>query len=286
MCCFTLYRSCKSKLANSCCCFNRNGHLACPGQLIFKKKCLFLIIVFSIIFSALFAASSTFYLSVVETEWVYAKCHVSKVSWKPDLYDIYLSNFTDPIFTINKTMTNKTNDVANLNATDPIALPTKLQVKGWLYLVDVKYKNMYFHGAIRDPSETEMIPAIYEENGIYDCLCMIEKLRSEITFQKETYEKYLAYMKKHQEEDEGKSGSEYIYDDNGGDVDENIFFVVATMWPKIDVFSENHEIEKTIKIILVSISLIMLLIGIIMLKVFYSYYINDGEPDYTHVSRI
>jgi hypothetical protein len=160
-------------------------------------------------------------------------------------------------------------------------------VKGWLYLVDVKYKNMYFHSAIRDPSETEMIPPIYEKGRVYDCLCMIEKLRSEITFQKDTYEKYLAYMKKKQEQ-EGKSSTDYVYgsDDDDDDDDENIFFVVATTWPKIDVFSENHEIEKTVKIILVSVSLIMLLVGIIMLKVFYSYYINDGDPDYTHVSRL
>jgi hypothetical protein len=144
---------------------------------------------------------------------------------------------------------------------------------------------MYFHSAIRDPSETEMIPPIYEKGSVYECLCMIENLRSEITFQKETYEKYLAYMKK-QREKEGKPTSGYAYDDDDDDdSDENIFFVVATMWPKIDAFSDNHEMEKMVKITLVVSSLLMLLISIVMLKIFYSYYVTDGESDYTRVSR-
>ena len=238
-----------------------------------------MVIVASIIFSALLAVSSTFYLSIVETEWVYAQCYVSRVTWKPDLYDIYLSNVTNPVFVDSNRSSTNVNSTAN----DTLPLhPTKLQVKGWFYLVNVKYKNMYFHGAIRDPSETEMIPPIYEEKRVYECLCMIEKLRSEIAFQKNTYEKYVAYMKKKQEE-EGKSIDDYV----GANYNEDdyIFFVVATMWPKIDAFSENHDIEKTIKITLVTASLAMLLVSIVMLKVFYSYYVKDGESEYAQVVR-
>lgn len=272
---------CKSRFSSWCCCMNRQGNLACPGHLMFKKKCLFLVIVASILFSALFAISSTFYLSLVESEWVFAQCHVSKSDWRSDLYDIYLSNVTNPIF-----VTNGTIDINNTYITNDTlpSKPTKLQVKGWLYYVNVKYKNMYFSSVIRDPSETEMIPPIYETNQVYECLCMVEKLRSEIAFQKETYEKYLTYMKQ-QREKEGKSISDYVhgvYDDDEND----IFFVVATMWPKIDTFSYNHEMEKTVKITLVASSFLMLFVGIIMLKIFYSHYVTDGEPDYAHVSRI
>ena len=232
-----------------------------------------------------------YYLSVVETEWVYGQCYVSSVTWKPDLYDVYVTNDTIPVFEIDSNVTDTEPGGKNANGdnetfdndTDASFHPVVLQVKRWSYIVKVKYKNMYFKSIIRDPSEAEAIPPMYEKDRVYECLCMVEKLRSEIAFQQETYEKYVAYVKKKQEQD-GKKVIDYLYYD---DVSDDIFFVVATMWPKIDTFAENHETEKKIKITLVASSLIMLFISIVMLKVFYSYYVKEeGSADYTQVNRI
>jgi hypothetical protein len=224
---------------------------------------------------------------VIETEWVTAKCQVMDVSWKSDLYDIYL------IRNDSATKNNDTTIVAfeTMNVNDTImneddtnsSISVKLQVKGWLYAVKVQYKNMLFSSAIRDPSETEMIPPLYAKGSVHECLCMVEKLKSEVALQKDVYERYLAYMKRLQEK-EGKSFLEYIYDEDA--VDENIFFVMATTWPKIDAFTEDHEMEKKIKIVLVVASFGALLVGLVLLKIFYSHYVDDAFPSHVHVNRI
>lgn len=276
-------RGCRFNLNRFCCCIDDKGGVSCPGHLIFKKKCLFVTIVTFIVFSALVSISSMYYLSIVETEWIMGQCYVSHVEWKSNLYDVYIST-NDTSRSFYTTIKNDTiSNTTNTNETFPIVI---LQVKGWSYNVKVKYKNMFFKSVIRDPSETEAIPPLYEEGNVYDCLCMVEKLRSEITFQQDTYEKYIAYLKKKQEQDndDGKSLSDYVYDSD--DIDDDIFFVIATTWPKIDAFSENHETEKRIKIMLVTISILMLLISVIMLKVFYSYYVKEeGDAEYTEVHR-
>lgn len=244
-----------------------------------------------------------YYLSVIETEWVTAQCYVRDVTWKTNLYDVYVKNYTDVIFspppTHPSTDQNDTEPGENDTITTPVSSPPSssspsppspvlLQVKGWYYAVEVKYKNMYFKSIVRDPSETEAIPPLYEEKNVYDCLCMVERLRSEIAFQRDLYDKYVAYVKKQREIEGGEEDGEtnagaslsdyvhYVYDDD----EDEIFFVVATTWPKIDAFADNHETEKRIKIALVAASLGMLLISTIMLKFFYSHYVKeDKDPE-------
>lgn len=289
--------SLKRRCIACCCCMSDRGTCVRPENVVFKKKCMFFAIVVAIIFTAILTVSSTLYLSASGIEWVTAKCHVSSVTWKSDLYSIYVIESTGKstnatlmdVFGHNNNNNVNISDDGNNNQNE--TKPTLLQVQGWLYMVDVKYKNMYFQSIIRDPSEAEMIPPLFPKNTISDCLCMIEKLRFETTLQKEEYEKYKAYMTKQQQSLSPSSPLDYIYKKSSGgnndddDEDEAIFFITATMWPKIDELTQEHVSEKYIKIFLVTVCVVMMFIFICMLRVFYKNHVSDDSQNYTYINK-
>lgn len=278
-----------------------------------KKRCLFFSIICLLIFSILMTGGAISYLMTTEIEWVEAVCKVTDIIWYDDLYSSYVfmiknqeltpdeqkeESIVEELFEsiTNETVFNalrspsseitfgKNNSIGN----DSMVLNSKIkpiviQVRGWLYLVNVKYKNMYFRSTIKDPSETQMIPPLYSKGYIGECLCMIEKLKSEMSLQKEDYEKYKEFIKKNPEENDSNNNNNNNYFGNfnglyGDDDEDSIFFVTSTTWKDIDEFTGYHKNENYIKIFLITIPLLNVFFCAWLLRIFYKQYSNANSP--------
>jgi hypothetical protein len=283
--------------ARRMCCSGKDG-----TRSIMKRRFLFFITASFMALSALTFLSSTMYLTVSKTQWERARCKIASVTWRDDLYDVRLSNYTDPVFvdtglnfydyngTLIRLDETESNDTGNGKETKE-ENPKRLQVKGWYYEVKVKYGNVFFHGAIKDPSEVEIIPPIYSPGETRDCLCVIERLRSEVTLQQDTYEKYLEYVKSEKTDARGGSGGGAINSSKMSDVFEeldedadDVYFVIAVVWPSVNVFLSDHSFERPLQYAMVAISLVSLALSLFVLRISKRYYVPDRETKVEYIA--
>lgn len=244
--CWSCKAKCMSCFGGGCCLTFRD---------LRKKKLMFFVVISAVIFSAVLAIVSSAYLQMIQDEWINANCNVTRVEWKDDLYNIYFPEEKDAyvptkIGTKNDTIIQRLNENSqNFNAV-PWVNKTRIKVKGWLYFVEVYYKNMLFNDIIRDPSSSNVVAPLYETGGIYDCISLVERLKPENAFVNE-------------EEME-------TIDKNASSIE--VFFIVTTQWPTVDTVASNHRAEKLVRVFIVMLSLLMLLIFSICLKIYYEHY--------------
>lgn len=292
----------------------------CPTKAAFKKNCIFFSIVSAMLFSGLLAASSVALVSVLEPEWIKAVCYVKGISWKEDLYEVFVKSTssegkydgTDYYSDSNPddVRTKKQKEL------DAVSNKTKVTVPGWLYDVEVRYDDFRFGSAIRDPSDSRLIPPLYDEGNAYECMCIVQKLKTESSMQKDRYEKYLSFFKKWKSEEpakgpqsksESESGkgpsfnaSRTIVENAGREnvssavkhpspnepeeeeeevEEETMYFVVSTSWPAVDTFWESYEVERNVKTTLLLVSVGIFVAAIASLKIYYGHYSQKSLLD-------
>lgn len=266
--------------------------MSASHKVLVKKRCLFFSIITSIALCVLITVTGVLLIQTLENDWVMATCHVQNVEWQDNLYNTPNFTFDSDRSSVKALMShsvplhvaskNNRNELNGSDIGDDIRNPniySLLKVNGWVYDVNVLYDNLLFKGQIRDPSATELIPALYEKDYIGDCLCMMERVLPETIIQDESYEKYKSWASSHpSSEGEGGGGG------GGGNIDNTtteyyehpIYFITAVTWPTLDTFMESHQRANNIKIVLVVTSSLGLVACVIFLKVFYNLYVSSA----------
>lgn len=234
-----------------------------------KKQVLFAGISFTILFSAVFIILTSIYAGVADDEWIEGTCIILNVEWRFDLYDIYDV----------KTDNNTANNIANNNNVnfidadnDTIQNITSVKVQGWIYMVDMIYKNIKIRSIIRDPSASKVLAPLYSVGKSHKCIGLIEKLKPENVLQ-DDYNNYQGSNIP----DEGGSMNEVTDEEKKADV----FFVVTTQWPKIDQYTLYHHTSQSIRWSMIALSFFMIIICMFFIKGFHDWYTRtsvSGEP--------
>lgn len=237
---------------------------------MFKKKALFYFILLAVFFSSVFVVLSTFYVCLIENEWEDAECKIRNYEWQDNLY--------------------QSTPIASMEGKSSLEIPTNetaggnykiIRIPGWMYSVKIKYKDTTFDGTIKDPASLRFkrrMP-LYEKNGVYHCILLLEKLRPEETLFPNIFSKQ-GNLAKEDESDPDNTTSSVVKDamllDESG-----VYFVVSVVWARTDLFIENHQKEKAIRISLTVVAWIMIVITVYMFHIYYKHYYKDKSDIYT-----